>query len=562
MENKGKFQKKIEKTALVTIIRLLVIMSTIFVVALVASIVFKSEYEARENLEVMKDLYSKTYLSATNFLQNPQNNDSFIEILDNSDQSDEIQNSLNRYNYSQPISAKMIILDKEDEIVFSSYQDTGDINTIYSHNRAISFNARNLKKNEIYTSVYNKAYGGYPDMMLVHRLSNFNDETIGFVTLILSGEDWSYNMSFFNNDGIITDHNNNVIFFTTPKLLQTPYKFETNDRMTTLSGNRYWTAIEPIDEFNVTMYSFVYYPRNPEVLIGLIVIGLIGFFWYRAAKRMTNAMAEKSASSIRDLVQEIDIIKDHDQLYRIKMETQDEFEEVGDQINNLLNAIQALNDHNTELHLINSQIEMKQLTAQFNPHFLYNSLEILRNLWTIDTQLADDLIHHLTQILRYSVDDSKRDVSLEEDMSYINNYLFIQKLRFGHRFNCYIDIDDDCYSSIVPKLLLQPIIENSIKYGYMKTRSLDIWISGHLHGDELILSVKDNGGGMDTDVEAHVKNTLNKSEVDKNSSGLFNISRRLELKYSGKSGLKIINNQGVGLEIILRIEQSNKEINY
>ncbi|WP_294146126.1 sensor histidine kinase [uncultured Clostridium sp.] len=307
------------------------------------------------------------------------------------------------------------------------------------------------------------------------------------------------------------------------------------------------------------IYSLVYYPRNEAVHIGLAALLVMGAVWYWIARWMAKSMAENNAASIERLVSEIRIIRKGDYDHRIQMNTDDEFNEVGYQVNNMLDSIQALNGRNTELLKLNSRIEMDQLTAQMNPHFLYNTLEIIRNLVVFDADKAEELIVKLTEVLRYSVDTSRKEVTLEEDMRYIDCYLDIQNCRFGSRFNCKIDFTPECLDCIVPKLLLQPLIENSIKYGFQKKMDLNITIRGTMEGNILYISVLDDGLGMAAEKAEELREQLRTHDNSSPSIGLRNLSRRLYLKYGDGSGLQIRNMEGIGFEVLARIEQQKGE---
>jgi sensor histidine kinase YesM len=272
---------------------------------------------------------------------------------------------------------------------------------------------------------------------------------------------------------------------------------------------------------------------------------------------MAASMAENNAASINKLVSEIRIIRKIDHNHRVEMASGDEFEDVAYQINHMLDNIGELNKKNTDLLQLNSTIEMNQLTAQINPHFLYNTLEIIRNLVLWDGIKAEELIVQLTQVLRYSINNTKRDVRLEEDIKYINDYISIQNCRFGDRFHCNIDIDAECGKCIIPKLLLQPIIENSIKYGFMKKMNIKIDIKGYKKNNILYLSVKDDGMGMSSFAADKLNKSIEGMNNNTESNGLHNIARRLYLQYGEESGIKIVNEEGMGFEVVLKIVQSS-----
>ena len=176
--------------------------------------------------------------------------------------------------------------------------------------------------------------------------------------------------------------------------------------------------------------------------------------------------------------------------HRIQLHTADEFEDVGGQINELLEHIMYLNRRNEELIDLNARIEFQQLTEQINPHFLYNTLETIRNLVVFDAPKAEELIIDLTDILRYSVDTSRQEVLLQEDMEYLYQYLNIQGCRFGERLRWQVDLDPACGGCHVPKLLIQPIVENSIKYGFQKKMELNISIAGRVEDGVLRIDRK------------------------------------------------------------------------
>lgn len=367
-------------------------------------------------------------------------------------------------------------------------------------------------------------------------------------------------MSESNFDGVITDLRQNVMYISKPGLADSSNKFYgTRHGSWTHGQARYWVVSKELPEFSAIIYSLVYYPGNETVYIGLSALFIMGAAWYGIARWMAKSMAGNNAASIERLVSEIRIIRKGDYDHRIQMNTDDEFTEVGYQVNHMLDSIQALNDRNTELLKLNSRIEMDQLTAQMNPHFLYNTLEIIRNLVVFDADKAEELIVKLTEVLRYSIDTSKKEVTLEEDMRFMYCYLDIQNCRFGSRFSFGVNFEPECMNCIVPKLLLQPLIENSIKYGFRKKMELNIKISGHVEDNVLLISVLDDGLGMEEEKAEELRKQLRAHDNSSPSIGLRNLSRRLYLRYGDGSGLQIRNREGAGFEVVARIEQRKGE---
>jgi sensor histidine kinase YesM len=558
MENAGKFQKQMQKSVLKRIITLIMEGAILFIVGLLLVTFATNEINASNNLNKLKEAFTTLYQKNEDYLLDEITMEICREILAGGKNTISLENSFNRFNREGEVQNEVILCDTEWNIKFTSYSEMELSSYHHNYNNAICYNARNCAEDEIYNAVYFNA-NNYSDYIFVKPVFD-NEKIVGYISLYLLGSDWNYYMSDWNFDGVIADKRDNVIFYSKPSLITNNYKFDViKSKLCHLDGDRYWLVSEILQDYGVTIYSLIYYPKNSAFLIGVLVIIVMGVLWYKLANQMAASMADNNAASINKLVSEIRIIRKINHNHRVEMESGDEFEDVAHQINHMLDNISDLNKKNTELLKLNSVIEMNQLTAQINPHFLYNTLEIIRNLVLWDGIKAEELIVQLTQVLRYSINNSKRDVRLEEDIKYISDYISIQNCRFGDRFHCNIDIEAECGKCIIPKLVLQPIIENSIKYGFLKKMNIEIDIKGYRENDILYLSVKDDGMGMPFEEANKLSESMEQINNNTGSNGLHNIARRLYLQYGVESGIKIINEEGVGFEVILKIVQ-NKTI--
>ena len=218
-----------------------------------------------------------------------------------------------------------------------------------------------------------------------------------------------------------------------------------------------------------------------------------------------------------------------------------------------LARIQELSQRNIALAEVNNRMEMQNLQAQINPHFIYNTLDNIRYLIPTDPQRAQQLIGRFIGILRYSINNTKHNVPVKDDLKYLQDYLVIQSTRFGANFSYEIDIDDACMEFIIPKLLLQPLLENSIKYGFQKKPRIHIRVRGWLGEDALYFTVEDNGGGVDETMLEQLRDILRSDEVNIEHNGLQNINRRIWLGYGGDSGLTIDSTEGEGFTVKLKL---------
>ena len=203
--------------------------------------------------------------------------------------------------------------------------------------------------------------------------------------------------------------------------------------------------------------------------------------------------------------------------------------------------------------------EIRELTAQINPHFMYNTLEMIKYMIVQDGRAAGKIIEKFTKILRYSISSTEREILLAEDLNYIQDYIAIQEERFKERFKCSFKISEEAKNLKVMKLALQHIIENSIKYGFKKSMYLNVNIMGEKKENYLVLTVIDDGGGMEEEALEKLKEEIKESEVRGTHNGIHNIARRLELKYKGKSGLSIANTEN-GFCVTLYIKQEEENV--
>ena len=116
-----------------------------------------------------------------------------------------------------------------------------------------------------------------------------------------------------------------------------------------------------------------------------------------------------------------------------------------------------------------------------------------------------------------------------------------------------MEIEEDCWPVIIPKLLLQPLIENSLKYGFRKKASISVWIRGYTEGQYLILEVKDNGPGQPQSILETLRSILNSGKINIAHNGLQNINRRIFLEYGHDSGLLLDSREGEEFTVTMRL---------
>ncbi len=232
-------------------------------------------------------------------------------------------------------------------------------------------------------------------------------------------------------------------------------------------------------------------------------------------------------------------------------------QEIKELTRNLLNTNTML----YETELSKKQSEISYLRSQINPHFLYNTLESIKGLALIhDNQDIWEIAKSLGVIFRYSI--SKEDITtLEEELAIVKEYIYIQKVRFEERFSVIYDFDDDIIKYLIPKMILQPFIENAIHHGMEpKLEKCTIRLAGAINtkGD-LVITIEDDGKGIDEARLSEIKNVLkSRREVivsggGSTGIGISNINNRLKLLYGEEYGVDIKSEPGHGTKVTLSL---------
>jgi LytS/YehU family sensor histidine kinase len=196
------------------------------------------------------------------------------------------------------------------------------------------------------------------------------------------------------------------------------------------------------------------------------------------------------------------------------------------------------------------EAQLKMLRYQLNPHFLFNTLNAISTLVLInDTDTANKMVSRLSDFLRYSLyKDPINKVPLEQEIYAARLYLEIEKVRFSERLSIVIDVEPGTEKALVPSLILQPLIENAIKYAVAReVQGGEIAITARKFGHDLLLEVADNGPGL-PEIDVSHKTPDSGSGV-----GLVNTRERLAALYDNDFALVLTQNQPRGVKVNIRI---------
>ena len=460
-----------------------------------------------------------------------------------------VYDSINSMN----IEGNFVIYDKNLHIIMSSAEFIGS-ETGYNwglFNRMIGYpGGIILKINRLYFQ------NGISTLSVGKAIRNKN-EIIGFAVYNifdnslkeLIGKSGSFNV-------VVTDKFGNVVVTTNENFKDNFGKAEKNLRKaegySVIDKEKYYVNKKEIYYSNLVLYTISSVGYVVDNFIDKMIYIIIFFFTILAAMYYAaKIIAEKKTKVIEEIVKAIENIKTGDLETRLNVDTNDEFGIIADSYNEMLLNIKKLIEINKEEAKHSAVMEIKQLESQFNPHFLFNTLEMLRYTIKYDTSVANKIIINISSLLRFSIENKSFEVSLQRDLAYTKNYLDIQKYRFGENFDYEIKAEEDLETYYVPKLIIQPVIENAIKHGYTQVEKMIIYIRVKTVKEKLIISVYNNGKEIEKEILDEIREKLKnkKAEEFKNHIGLYNIFRRIQLMYGEKYGLRILSRKDKGTSV-------------
>jgi two-component system sensor histidine kinase YesM len=198
--------------------------------------------------------------------------------------------------------------------------------------------------------------------------------------------------------------------------------------------------------------------------------------------------------------------------------------------------------------------ELKALQAQINPHFLYNTLDMINwYAWNNSGQEIIAIVEDLAKFYKLSLSKGRDIITIEEEISHVSSYFQIQNMRFAN-LSLTVDVPEEIRQYSIPKITLQPIVENAIIHGILckESKTGSITITGALEGDVIVLTVSDDGIGIPEEKLSR----LQKGEIgagSENGYGLANINRRIRLQYGEEFGLEFSSQYGEGTSVRVRI---------
>lgn len=287
-------------------------------------------------------------------------------------------------------------------------------------------------------------------------------------------------------------------------------------------------------------------------IIMLLLIIAVAIIMAAAISSSAGKFSAKKTAIIYQLIDALKQVEDGKLDINLDIESDDEFKSIGHSFNMMLGSIRHLIERHDKMALENNMAIVQMMESQFNPHFLFNTLESIRYLVKFNPKVADKTVVNLSKLLRYSIQNTVDTVRFKEEFDFVKRYIEIMKVRFGERLEFNDNISYEVKEVSVPKMIIQPIVENAVKYGFGENvEVLRIEISAYIEDEKLYIIVKDDGVGIEEDLLKDLVFNLNEKYNSSDHIGLYNVHKRIELLYGTEYGLEINSEAGKGTKVVL-----------
>ncbi len=356
---------------------------------------------------------------------------------------------------------------------------------------------------------------------------------------------------------IATDCYDNAIVFTNESFLNKVNKFKpeiSNNIYVRDENTKYSIYKKSIMDGEINIYTMIQIGHIDEfILKGFISFSVLFLILAAVLYLAIRIFSKNLIRPIDDLLEVMEETRNGNFGRMVNIKTNDEFEKLGNYYNKTIVEIKRLMKKNEENAIRTKVGEIKQLQSQFNPHFLYNTLESLKYMVRIDPDMSVEMIVSLGNILRYSVSQKYEEVIFKDDIRYVFDYLLLLKYRYGDSFNYDIKFDKKVRNCLIPKLIIQPLIENSILHNFKNKKKLKIDVKCYAEDNNLVIEVKDDGEGIGKKLLEKINKSLEEDYTGSEHVGLGNTNKRIKLKYGKKYGLTIESEKDVGTTVFIRL---------
>jgi two-component system sensor histidine kinase YesM len=421
------------------------------------------------------------------------------------------------------------------------------------------------EKHAIYSNTIHKSDGDFGNknyFYIAHQLTDFNNYKNGPVGSIIlcidesvlrnvysAGMDFNSNLTFLvNQEGDIisfpleTYVGSNLYYGESNGSIVSATKrfFQKNNFMDSKLLEVHVSSIKDGVFTLINVQNLTYALKDVQNISKVIVI--IGILFGIICIFIAMSFAAETDKSVKKIIHAMGKADQGDYDVQIYLEGKDEFAKIAHHFNDMIVRIKESNEQEKDALVRKKNAEIKSLEAQINPHFLYNTLDAINWVAVENEEFhISKMLINLATILRYSIHRCNEIVTLQEELEYLKKYIYLQQERFCYSFQFMIHIDDALKNCKIHKLLIQPLIENTIVHGFPGSTGHDeIDIEIQMQYDTYIqIQIRDNGKGMSEDLVELFNNYDYRQDTVDTSIGVRNVITRMKLYYGSNSCFQV-----------------------
>ena len=298
----------------------------------------------------------------------------------------------------------------------------------------------------------------------------------------------------------------------------------------------------------------VYRMRNIFVMAMIAILTLLAV--------LINLIVRRMLRQFYTILDRVRSVQDGNLRVRIEQCSNDEVGELANQLNMMLDHIQTLMDENIKREILVKNSEIRALQNQINAHFIYNVLESIKMMAEIDEKYEiSDAITALGKLLRYSMRWVSGNVKLKEELEYIRSYMVLINLRYDYEVILSLSLPDALLNQEIPKMSLQPIVENAILHGIEPlSEDSTIYIKGWLEETDCVIEITDAGQGMTEtqvkELEAKIAGDVEPGGGNGHGIGLKNVQDRIQMSFGKNYGLSIASKLDCYTKVAIRLPRN------
>lgn len=370
------------------------------------------------------------------------------------------------------------------------------------------------------------------------------------------------------NEGYIylIDGNGEIIYHPRAQLIDSGLEHENNRAVSEYRDGIYQETFQG-EERVITVKSVGYTgwkligvaPRQTVSLNSLktqLLVVFVAAFILFLMSLVNSYISSRITTPIRKLELSVNEIEKGNLNAKVDAEGSYEIRHLGQSVQNMAKQIQVLMADIVSEHEKKRKQEFDTLQSQINPHFLYNTLDII--VWMIENEKPDQAVKAVTALARFfriSLSRGKSIITVKDELEHVRNYLMIQHMRFKNRFSYTIEAEDEVLDLASLKLMLQPLVENAIYHGMeFMDGDGEIFISAWKEGEDLYLKVSDNGLGMTEEQVARLFSDMPHTGSSRGSGiGVKNVNERIRLYFGSEYGLSIESEPDEGTVVTIHL---------